>query len=100
MGQPISVVRTTVDGDVAAFHTDRGITGQDGAAFVSGDEATGTGSLPGNLAARLFAADDAVSNVFIVSNQVVGSRAGGWDDPSLAAISETITTFFVFYAEA
>lgn len=100
MGQPITVVSTTVEGDVAVFHTDRGITGQDGVAFASGDEAAESGSFPGDLSARLFASDDAVAHVFIASNQVVVGRKGGWDDGSLAAAAEIVTAFFVFYEDA
>jgi len=100
MGQPISVVSTTVEGDVAAFDTDRSITGQDGASFGSSDEAEGAESLSGGLASRVFESDDAVSHVFVASNQVVVGRDGGWDDGSLAATSQVVTSFFVFYPDA
>ena len=77
-----------------------GITGQDGAAFAPGDEAGEPKSLPGDLAARLYAADDSISHVFIASNQVVVERKSGWDDGSLGAATDVVTAFFVFYTEA
>jgi hypothetical protein len=97
MGQPITISGTTVDDAVAAFHTDRGISGQDGVAFASADAADH--SFPGQLASRLFAADDAIDHVFVVSNQVVLRRAGGWDDISLESASSVVEEFFVFYAD-
>ena len=97
MGQPITIADTTVEGEVAAFHTDRGITGQDGAAFTAGDEAVESESFPGELASRLFASDDAITQVFVASNQVVAQRASGWDDGSLAASAEIVAAFFVYY---
>lgn len=100
MGQPISIAGTTVDGPMAAFHTDRGITGQDGVSFSSLEHATAADSFPGDLASRLFTADEAVDHVFVASNQVVVRRSGGWDDASLDAAAAIVTAFFVFYADA
>lgn len=97
MGQPITVSAATVDGDIAVFDTDRSITGQDGATFGSAQDAVDAGSIPGELAGRLFDADDAVGHVFIASNQVVVGRTGGWDDAALAASTGIVTDFFVFY---
>lgn len=100
MGQPIDISGRTVDGDVAAFHTDRAITGQDGIGFSSGDEAARNDTFPGDLAGRLFEGVEGVDHVFIASNQVVARRSGGWDDDALSAASQIVTDFFVFYAEA
>jgi hypothetical protein len=97
MGQPITVLSTTVEAGVAAFHTDRAITGQDGAVFASGEDAADTGTIPGDLAAKLFESDEAINHVFIASNQVVVGRQDVWDEASLAAAAEIVTTFFVFY---
>ena len=97
MGQPITVLSTTVEAGVVAFHTDRAITGQDGARFSSGDDAAEAGTIPGALASKLFTADEAINHVFIASNQVVVGRADGWDEASLAIAAEMVTTFFVFY---
>jgi len=97
MGQPITVSAATVDGDIAVFDTDRSITAQDGATFGSADDAANADSIPGDLAGRLFTSDDAVAHVFIASNQVVVGREGGWDDAALAASTEIVINFFVFY---
>jgi len=96
MGQPIEVLETTVLGDAALLHTDRSITGQDGAVYSSPDEADG--GLPGRLAAEIFAGADGVTHVFVASNQVVVGREDGWDEATLAAIGQIVADFFVFYA--
>jgi len=95
MGQPIQVLSRTLLETIAIFATDRGVTGQDGFSFSPSDD-TG-GDFPSLLAGRIFAADDGIEHVFVVSNQVVVRREGGWDDPSLEAIAAVITGFFVYY---
>ncbi|HSG78836.1 MAG TPA: hypothetical protein VLD62_04580, partial [Acidimicrobiia bacterium] len=97
MGQPISVLETTVVGDVLMIDTDRSITGQDGSGFGSAAEAAEAATFPGELAGRLFSADDAVAGVFVASNQVVVERTGGWDDATTAAAESIVANFFVFY---
>lgn len=99
MGQPISVLQTTVVGDVLMIDTDRSITGQDGSGFASADEAADSATFPGDLAARIFAADEAVTNVFVASNQVVLERSGGWDEATADASATIVANFFVFYAD-
>jgi hypothetical protein len=99
MGQPITIDSRTVDGTVAAFHTDRSITGQDGVAFASADVAGDSKSLPGDLARQLFESDDAINHVFIASNQVVVGRSGDWAESALDAADGIISAFFVFYPE-
>jgi hypothetical protein len=98
MGQTIKVLGTTVLDGIAIIDTDRSITGQDGSAY--GSRAEATDDFPGQLAARLFDKIDAVSHVFVASNQVVIGRDGGWDDPTMATATEVVTEFFVFYDEA
>lgn len=100
MGQPITISGTTVDGPVAAFHTDRGITGQDGVAFSSAEAAEAAATIPADLALRLFRSDESIDHVYVASNQVVVRRDGGWDDTALAGASGVVTAFFVFYADA
>lgn len=98
MGQLIQV-ESSVVGDVAMFHTDRTITGQDGVSFSSADEASDD-SFPAQLATELFGADPSVDHVFIASNQVVVRRAGGWAQaPVVRVASETVSRFFVHYDE-
>jgi len=95
MGQPIQVLSRTLLETVAIFATDRGVTGQDGFSFSPSDE---TGSdFASRLAGRIFAADGGIEHVLVVSNQVAVRREGGWDDPSLEAISAVINGFFVYY---
>lgn len=95
MGQPITISRRTVADDVAAFDTDRSITGQDGVGFAPAEEPSD--SLPGGLAAALFEADPAIEHVFVASNQVVATRQNGWTDAALDAAAAVVTDFFVFY---
>jgi hypothetical protein len=99
MGQPIQVDATRLD-DVVVFDTDRSITGQDGAGFGSAAEAEASGTLPAELAGRLFAADGSVNHVFVASNQVVVRRSGGWSDGDVDAASRVISDFFLFYPES
>ena len=75
MGQPITISGITTEGDIVAFDTDRAVTGQDGAAFSSADEAASSESLPGDLAHQLFAGLEGIEHVFVASNQVVAKRA-------------------------
>ena len=98
MGQKIELRSTTVLGEVALYDTDRSVTGQDGTAYPSAEAAAGE-DFPDRLAAEIFAADEAVSHVFIASNQVSVRRDGGWDGGAADRIGEVITDFFVFYAE-
>lgn len=97
MGQSIVIEDHTVVGDVAMFSTDRSITGQDGVAFGSIEEARASSIFPGTLAERLFAEDPGVDHVFVASNQVVVRRPGGWDAAQLSAASDIIIELFRFY---
>jgi hypothetical protein len=96
MGQPIEL-STTVLGDVLLADTDRSVTGQDGTAYASGEEAAADERFPGRLAAALFEIDAAVDSVFVASNQVVARRGGGWDDAAVGAVTRLIEDFFIFY---
>lgn len=99
MGQKIELRSTTVLGDVALYDTDRSVTGQDGTSYASPEEASEGDDFPDRLAAEIFAADDAVSHVFIASNQVAVRRDGGWAGSTSDAVGDVIRDFFVFYAE-
>ncbi len=98
MGQHITVSAPSVIGDIAVFDTDRSLSGQDGIGFISADEATATDTFPGRLAARLFAADPALSHVFVASSQAVLRRKGSWDSAALSAASDVLSSFFVHYS--
>jgi hypothetical protein len=99
MGQRIELRSTTVLGEVALYDTDRSVTGQDGTAYSSEAEASAGDDFPDRLATEIFGADDAVSHVFIASNQVSVRREGGWGGSSADGIGSVISDFFVFYAE-
>jgi ferredoxin/flavodoxin---NADP+ reductase len=93
MGQLIEVTATPV-GDTALFDLDRSLTGQDGLAFSS---APLDGEWPAVLARRLWERDEAVDNVYILSNNVTVRRVGGWDEESLGVASDVIARLFVHY---
>ncbi len=97
MGQKIQVGSTVVD-DIAMFDTDRGITGQDGVSYTSGEEITST-DFPALLADRLFREVPGIDHVFVASNQVVVRRPHGWDEDVVATAAGVISSFFLFYAD-
>lgn len=99
MGQAIEITSTTLIDDVAMFATDRAITGQEGSGFDDLEAAEAAATFPARLAARLFEGDDAIDRVFVASNQVVARRREGWSDRSASDAAETISRFFVFYAD-
>lgn len=96
MGQAIQV-QPQVIGEVAVFTTDRGMTGQDGSGYESADEAAADASFPGQMASRLFSADDAIDNVWIASNSAVLRRSDGWDDAATTGAAQVIADFFLYY---
>ena len=94
MGQLIGVVATPL-GRVALFDLDRSLTGQDGFSFP---EPPDTAHTPSDLVAqRLFAADEHVETVHVLSNSVSVARSGGWDDESLSVATNILSKLFVFY---
>lgn len=94
MGQPIAVNARQI-GEVAVFDLDRSLTGQDGIAYR---EPPNSGEDPPAVAARrLFAADEEIESVFVLSNAVTVSRVGGWTSDSLAGASDILHNLFVVY---
>lgn len=96
MGQIISVSGTVV-GDSAIYDADRSISGQDGESYESLEAAEAASSFPAQLAARVFAADGAITRVFAGSNGIVVQRSGGWSGSDLEQVRSVIEQFFVFY---
>ena len=96
MGQSINVQSRAVDA-FCIFTTDRVLTGQDGARFVSAEEAAADEGFLAKLASELFAADEAVENVYVASSEVVVGRASNWDDDTIAAAERIITDLYRFY---
>jgi hypothetical protein len=99
MGQSIEVTARKT-GAIVLFDTDRTITGQDGFAFSSAEEAGATATFPADLASRIFASDAAVDHVFAASNQVVVRRSSDWQNSDIEAVSHVIRDFFLFYPDA
>ena len=99
MGQPIQVEATTL-GDVVIFDTDRSITGQDGSAYASREDAAASDRFPAQLAQRIFDADSSVDHVFVASNQVVVRRSAGWTDAAVDDAADVVSRFFLYYPEA
>ena len=98
MGQSISVTSKPVAG-YCVFTTDRVLTGQDGERFSSADQAVGAEGFSADLASRLFAADDAVQNVFVASSEVIVGREVGWDSAAVDSASAIIKNLHRFYNE-
>jgi hypothetical protein len=97
MGQVINVESERV-GDTVVFTADRSITGQAGSSYAPGDDPTDDSGFAGQLAARLFAADDDLDHVWVASNTVVVRRTTGWRPSDIEAASSVLSEFFVFYA--
>ena len=99
MGQQIEVQQRTVLDQVLLVTTDRGLTGQDGAAFTSVGTAAEGSEFGARLAEQLFAADDAIDHVYVASNEVVVRRGGGWEAGAADAASTIVAQFLRFYPE-
>lgn len=94
MGQLIDVTATDL-GTVALFALDRSLTGQDGKTYERAPAVAD--NPPSLLATRLFAADDEIETVHVLSNTVSVARPRGWGPESLNAVSQVISNLFVFY---
>jgi hypothetical protein len=92
-------VETSIFGTEAVFETDRSITGQDGAGFVSAAQAAGAEGFAPRLAIALFEAVDGLDRVWVASNVVLAGRSAGWDGDAETAASGVIADFFVHYRE-
>lgn len=97
MGQTIEIIQAVRQGETALFDTDRSLGGQDGETFSTAAEAEAGATFPARLATRLFAADAAIAQVFVLSNTVSVRRAGGWDDASVEEARAVLAGFFRFY---
>ena len=96
MGQTIQVSAIPM-GNVALFHTDRSLTGQD--AHIFPGPPADLSRPPGELANRLFRRIDQVDHVHVLSNVVTVRLDSPWDDQLLDDASEIISNLFVFYEE-
>lgn len=96
MGQEITV-RTTRVGDVVLFDLDRSLTGQDGVVFI-GPPSADRDQPPAELARRLYAFDDDIESVFVLSN-TVSVRAPGWDSEDVDGAAAIVRNLFVHYEQ-
>lgn len=99
MGQTINVKLKLV-GPAAIFDADRSLTGQDGEAYSSLDEAKAGDDFGALLAVDIFESDVGVDHVYVGSNGIIVIRGTGWDDASSARVENAISEFFVFYRDA
>jgi hypothetical protein len=99
MGQTIEINQAVPIGDVAIFHTDRTLTGQEGETYAGPIAAEAVGSLPAKLALELFASDPLIDHCHIASNTITVRRRSGWSEADLAAVQEVISGFPRFYDE-
>lgn len=82
------------------FVTDRSITGMGGVTFESASDAGSQRGGPAELAARLYAVDAGLRQVYVAMNAIVVRRVVGWDDAHIAAVVRGIEELFVFYSVA
>lgn len=85
--------------NTAVLSINRSLTGTDGEGYESAEDAAEATTFPGQLASRLFAADDALIRVYVDQNTLVMSRNGGWDEATMSATSTVVEDFFLFYPE-
>ncbi len=94
MGLEINVEAVAM-GKIALFDTDRSLTGQEGVVYP-GPPAT-VDNPPSTLASRLFAVDDDIEHVHVMSNMVSVRRSTDWDDDAIDQASNVVEQLFVFY---
>jgi len=71
----------------------------DGETYTTLQEARSRATYPSELAERLMLADGSIRLVYIYSNALSVSRAGGWPDSAVAQVEGEITNFFIVYAD-
>lgn len=96
MGQSITVQSKQIE-DICVFTTDRVLTGQDGFAYGSAEEAASEAGFGAQLAARLFGSDNAIDHVYVASSEVIVRRREGWDSDAIAAAAQIVTDLHRFY---
>lgn len=77
MGQRIEVLGTSVIGEVAIFDTDRSLGGMEGETYATIEDASSGSTYPAGLAERLMRQDESIRLVYVYSNALSVSRAGG-----------------------
>ena len=97
MGQRIEIDGTTVVDGTVVFMTNRSLTGTTGEGYRSSETAGETDSFAGKVAVELFEADPSLDRVYVDQNAVVITKDDTWTDESVAAASQVIEDFFLFY---
>ena len=101
MGQSIEIQSIEVVDDSIIVMMNRSLTSQEGEAYDSlaaaAAAADGEDSFAAILAVRLFEADASIDRVYVASNAVVLTHAGGWDDATTSSLSSVIENLFLFY---
>jgi hypothetical protein len=96
MGQSITVESKQIN-DVCVFTTDRVLTGQDGVAYGSAEEAAAGSGFGAQLAGRLFDSDNAIDHVYVASSEVIVRRTEEWGSETIAAAAQTVSELHRFY---
>lgn len=96
MGQPIEELERTSVGDVLVFTLDRNLTSMATRSFDE-EPTAGTDDYTAALAARVFAADSAVTRVYAAANALQVTRAGGWNNDAEATVAAVITNLYRYY---
>ena len=97
MGQRIEIDGTTVVDGTVVFMTNRSLTGTTGEGYRSSETASETDSFAGMVAVELFEADPSLDRVYVDQNAVVITKDDTWTDESVAAATQVIEDFFLFY---
>lgn len=96
MGQQIEIKSSVVLGDMLVIDTNRSLTGQNGEAYTSAEDASGS-TLPAELASSLFSALDDIDHVFSASNSLSVRSKQPWGDAEVAAANATVRNFFTYW---
>lgn len=97
MGQTIEINGARRIGEVLVIDSNRTLAGQDGEAFTESPSDGET--FPALLAQRIFAVDETVTRVHVMSNAVSVSRVGGWDETAQTEVEEVVIGFFRYYPD-
>lgn len=98
MGQQIEIKSSAVLGAMLVIDTDRSLTGQNGEAFATPQEATGT-TLGAQLAAAMFEVLPSADHVFTASSTVSVRATEPWTDEHVAAATGAVRNFFTYWSD-
>jgi hypothetical protein len=96
VGQQIEIKSSVVLGNMLVIDTNRTLTGQNGEAYASLDDAVGP-TLPAELAGSLFSSLGDVDHVFTASNSISVRAKQAWSEPDVAIANATVRNFFTYW---